>query len=262
MSGTASNNAVFSSSLAWSWPPDRADEESICAIGVDEAGRGCLAGPVTAAAVVWRSPPPASSSSSADDAKLMALVRDSKTLSAKQRKRVAEFIRAHADAWAVGEASVQEIDDNNILRATMIAMHRAIHKVIQKVGGGIGSGQEAPSPQAEEARDTAYRLLIDGDRFTVYTDVATGFVPHACITEGDNKVVSIAAASILAKTSRDEHMRKMHEIHPIYGWERNAGYGTAQHMLALKTHGPCDLHRRSFAPVAAAVDAAAAAQSG
>ena len=206
------------------------DDATVTYVGVDEAGRGCLAGPVYAGAVIWRRRPDTLSSS---DEKIL---RDSKTLSQKQRARARAIIETQADAWAVGTASPREIDQHNILGATMLAMHRAIDQVVS---------QEANSSSGRMV------LLVDGDRFKPYISrVTKEFVQHTCITEGDSKIIAIAAASILAKTHKDEFMQgeEAHQKYPQYGWDRNAGYGTAAHMQALREHGPCDMHRKSFAP--------------
>jgi len=175
--------------------------------GCDEAGRGCLAGPVYAAAVIlpprFRHP----------------LLNDSKQLTEPQRDKLRAVIEAKALAWCVGIASQQEIDDINILNASFLAMHRAIE--------GLSKTPEA--------------LLIDGNRFKPYQNI-----PHHTIIKGDGKYKSIAAASILAKTHRDEHMRALHEQFPHYGWERNAGYPTKEHRAAIAEHGTTEHHRMSF----------------
>jgi len=229
--------------LAWTWPA-ACDVPTV--VGIDEAGRGCLAGPVYAAAVVWRTRPPATPENDA----LVRLLRDSKTLSRGQRDRARAFIERHADAWGVGVATREEIDRINILRASLKAMHRAVDAALAKeAGSGSGSGSGSGDDY------TNVTLLVDGDRFEPYTSLRDGsFVSHTCITEGDAKVVTIAAASILAKTHRDEYMRgeHAHGAYPVYAWDRNVGYGTAEHMRALKEHGPCPLHRTTFAPVRAA----------
>jgi len=212
--------------------PEWSDEkDNTIYIGIDEAGRGCLAGPVFAGAVVWRRRP---------DNIETKLIRDSKTLSKRQRAVAREIVETHADAWAVGTASVADIDAHNILGATMIAMHRAIDKVITQQCYG---------------ESHKIMLLVDGNRFEPYiSPITTEFVPHTCVTEGDSKWAMIAAASILAKTHKDEYMQgpEAHGRFPQYGWDHNAGYGTADHMRALNEHGPCELHRTSFAPVAKA----------
>lgn len=175
--------------------------------GCDEAGRGCLAGPVFAAAVIL--PPDFSH----------PLLNDSKKVSPANREKLREVIIASALDWAVAEVDNEEIDRINILRASFLAMHMALDKLKKK-----------PS-----------LLLIDGNRFIKYKRIA-----HRCIIGGDGKYASIAAASILAKTFRDEHMDKLHADHPQYGWDRNRGYGTAEHRLAIGQYGLTPWHRRSF----------------
>ncbi|MFN3715406.1 MAG: ribonuclease HII [Thiobacillus sp.] len=177
--------------------------------GVDEAGRGPLAGPVVAAAVML------------DPQRRIDGLRDSKKLSATARERLADHIRRDALAWCVAEASVQEIDTLNILDATMLAMRRAVD--------GLG---RAPD-----------EVWVDGNRCPQWP------WRSQAVVKGDDKVAAIAAASILAKTERDRFMRRLHELHPQYGFARHMGYGTAQHLEALKAHGACPHHRRSFAPV-------------
>ncbi len=175
--------------------------------GIDEAGRGCLAGPVVAAAVILPS-----------DYK-HSLLTDSKKLNKRQREQLREEIYKDALCWAVGEASPQEIDAVNILQATYLAMHRAI--------AGLGTVPEY--------------LLIDGNRFKPFEAV-----PHSCIIKGDGKYLSIAAASVLAKTHRDDLMCKLAEEHNLYGWEQNAGYPTAVHREAIALYGATPHHRQSF----------------
>ncbi len=184
--------------------------------GVDEAGRGPLAGPVTAAAVML------------DPARPIAGLRDSKKLSAAARERLADAIRRDALAWCVAEASVEEIDALNILKATMLAMRRAVD--------GLG---RAPDD-----------VWVDGNRCPEWP------WRSQAVVKGDDKVAAIAAASILAKTARDAFMCRLHETYPVYGFDRHMGYGTAQHLDALKAHGACPQHRRSFAPVKLVLDQA------
>lgn len=204
--------------------------------GVDEAGRGCLAGPVFAAAVVWPS------DEAPADPQLLGLVRDSKTLTARQRARARAFVEGTAVAWAVASASVEEIERLNILRAAHLAMRRALDML-----HGESSACCRPLPTDRQVEF----VLVDGDRFEPYLG-SSGFVPHACFPNGDGRFMAIAAASILAKTHRDTYVAlHMHPLHPQYGWDRNKCYGTAEHMRSLKHHGPCDEHRRSFAPVRA-----------
>ncbi|WP_310393232.1 ribonuclease HII [Hymenobacter sp.] len=175
--------------------------------GLDEAGRGCLAGPVFAAAVIL----PAAFNP--------RFLNDSKQLSAKQREALRPEICAQAVAWAVGQASVAEIGSLNIAQASYLAMHRAVAAL-------------AVVPA---------HLLVDGNRFAPLAGV-----PHTCIIGGDGLYRSIAAASVLAKTFRDEHMRALAANFPAYGWEQNAGYPTLQHRAAIRAHGPCPHHRPGF----------------
>lgn len=177
--------------------------------GVDEAGRGPLAGPVYAAAVIL------------DPEQPIIGLADSKKLSARKRERLALEIRAKARAWAIAEATVEEIDRLNILQATLLAMKRAVLALPE-------------SPR---------EVLIDGNRCP---DLE---LPARAIIGGDATVQEISAASILAKTARDAAMLKLHEQFPYYGFDRHFGYGTAYHLAALRQHGPSMCHRRSFAPV-------------
>ena len=175
--------------------------------GCDEAGRGCLAGPVTAAAVIL--PPDFTNE----------LLNDSKQLTEHQRNILRPIIEREALAWAVEFVSPQEIDEINILRASFVAMHRAIDRLSVR-------------PEA---------LLIDGNRFIPYPGI-----PHTCIVKGDGKYLSIAAASILAKTYRDDYMDALARECPYYDWEHNKGYPTAKHYAGLEAHGPSVYHRRTF----------------
>ncbi|MEJ2297334.1 MAG: ribonuclease HII [Woeseiaceae bacterium] len=185
--------------------------------GVDEAGRGPLAGPVVAAAVILRP----------DDT--IEGLADSKRLSAPTRDRLAAEIRRRCLSWAVGWADPAEIDDINILVATMLAMRRAI-------------GNLSIMPDA---------VRVDGNRLP---DLAFGdvVVDGEAVIGGDGKVAAISAASIIAKTTRDGIMRFLDRIHPEYEFARHKGYGTAVHLERLRVHGPCRQHRNSFAPVRAA----------
>lgn len=175
--------------------------------GCDEAGRGCLAGPVFAAAVIlpkdYKNP----------------LLNDSKKLNEKQRLALKPQIEQDALAWAIAEVSPAEIDKINILNASILAMHRALEKLKLK-------------PES---------LLIDGNRFKKYQEI-----PHHCIIKGDAKYLSIAAASVLAKTYRDECMSNLHTLFPYYGWEENKGYPTRKHRAALQKNGTTIHHRLSF----------------
>ena len=183
---------------------------NILEAGVDEAGRGCLAGPVAAAAVMLKP---------GKNYKWYSELNDSKLLNEKKRNELRKFIEQDALAWAVALASHEEIDAINILNASFLAMHRAINSL-------------AVCPEL---------LLIDGNRFKSYKELK-----HACIVKGDGKYLNIAAASILAKTHRDELMLKMHDEFPVYGWDHNKAYGTLFHRAAIDHHGLSPYHRKSF----------------
>ena len=175
--------------------------------GCDEAGRGSLAGPVVAAAVIL------------PDGYHNPLLNDSKQLTAHQRDQLRTEIESHALAWAVAFVEAEEIDRINILHASTHAMCLAVKQL-------------DPCPEY---------LLIDGNRFYNETDI-----PYQCFVKGDARYMSIAAASILAKTHRDEEMTHLHDQYPHYGWDRNKGYPTAEHYRAIEQHGPTPYHRRSF----------------
>lgn len=177
--------------------------------GVDEAGRGPLAGPVYAAAVILNPRRPIDG------------LTDSKVLSATRREALAEAIRTRAKAWCIGVASVQEIDSLNILQASMLAMHRAV--------AGLGVVPDL--------------ARVDGNRAPVLG------CPVETVVGGDALVPAISAASILAKTARDEALRRLHEQYPQYAFDQHKGYGTALHLERMQLHGVCPEHRRSFAPV-------------
>lgn len=181
--------------------------ENLIEAGCDEAGRGCLAGSVYAAAVILPK-----------DYRNDAL-NDSKRLSASWRYKLREEIMRDAVAWAVGVVTPSEIDEINILNASILAMHRAVDQLSVR-------------PQA---------LIIDGNRFRPYQDL-----PYTTIVKGDGKYQSIAAASILAKTFRDDYMKELHEQYPFYGWNRNAGYPTREHREAIREHGITPYHRKTF----------------
>lgn len=175
--------------------------------GCDEAGRGCLAGPVFAAAVIlpnnFKSP----------------LLNDSKKISEKLRYELREMIEKTAISWAVAKIDADEIDEINILNASIKAMHLAI----------------------EQLKQEPYFLIIDGNRFKPYRQI-----PHQTIIKGDGKFASIAAASILAKTYRDDYMLEQAIRFPQYNWQKNKGYGTLDHRKAMEEFGRCELHRKSF----------------
>ena len=172
--------------------------------GVDEVGRGCLAGPVTAAAVILKNP--------------ISELKDSKQISPSKREALSKTIKQQS-IFSFASISNNKIDEINILNASFLAMHRAIDKLAKK-------------PKL---------LLIDGNRFNKYKNT-----PHHCIVKGDGKYLSIAAASILAKTHRDEYMKKMDDEHPDYRWKKNKGYPTKEHRIAIQEKGITQLHRKSF----------------
>ena len=182
--------------------------------GVDEAGRGPLAGPVVAAAVIL------------DDLNPIKGLADSKTLTAARREKLYDEIRAKALCCSVAEASVAEIDELNILQATMLAMRRAV----------------------EGLRLKPVKVLVDGNR------IPTLDVLVEAIVKGDSKVQAISAASILAKVTRDRWCAELHDKFPQYGFDQHKGYGTAQHLAALNEFGACPQHRRTFAPVTAVLN--------
>ncbi|MBL0085977.1 MAG: ribonuclease HII [Ideonella sp.] len=177
--------------------------------GVDEAGRGPLAGPVVAAAVIL------------DDLNRIKGLADSKKLTALRRERLFDEIRAKALACCIAEASVEEIDRLNILQATLLAMRRAV----------------------DGLRLVPTKVLVDGNRLPMLR------MPAEAIVKGDAKVPAISAASILAKVHRDRLCLALHEAHPQYGFATHKGYPTPEHLAALRAHGACEEHRRSFAPV-------------
>lgn len=177
--------------------------------GVDEAGRGPLAGPVVAAAVIL------------DDLNPIAGLNDSKKLTAARRDKLFDEIRARALCCSIAQASVQEIDELNILQATLLAMRRAVQGLRLK----------------------PVKVLVDGNRLPVLDVVAEAIV------KGDALVPAISAASILAKVTRDRWCQELHQQYPHYGFDNHKGYGTAEHMQALREHGACPEHRRSFSPV-------------
>lgn len=184
--------------------------EGVLEAGCDEAGRGCLAGPVAAAAVIL---PP----DFRDE-----LLNDSKKLTERQRDRLRVLIEAEALSWCVVMVDNEEIDRVNILRASILGMQRAV--------SGLSVRPE--------------HLLVDGNRFIAHPDG----IPHTTVVKGDATYMSIAAASVLAKTHRDEYMRRMSLLYPGYGWDKNKGYPTAAHRKAISHLGLTPLHRRSFAP--------------
>lgn len=182
-------------------------QENRIEAGCDEAGRGCLAGAVYAAAVIL--PPDFKNE----------MLNDSKQLTEKQRYALRSVIEESALAWAVGIVSPEEIDQINILNASFLAMHRAI----------------------DQLKIRPEHLLIDGNRFNPYPNIS-----HTTIVKGDGKYLSIAAASILAKTYRDDYMNELHREYPVYDWDHNKGYPTKKHRAAIAAHGISPYHRKSY----------------
>lgn len=176
-------------------------------VGTDEAGRGCLAGPVTAAAILI------------NDKLENELINDSKKLSISSRKNLRLFIEEHSSVFAIAHIYENKIDEINILNASIDAMHQAISTL-------------SFEPEF---------IIVDGNRFKPYKQI-----PHETIIKGDSKYLSIAAASILAKTYRDEYMLQLHEEFPMYGWDTNMGYPTKKHREAILEYGPCKYHRKTF----------------
>lgn len=187
--------------LEWSF------QTELLEAGCDEAGRGCLAGPVVAAAVIL------------DPKNPIEGLDDSKKITEAKREKLRPEVEAKALAWAVGIVTNEEIDQINILKGSFVAMHRAL----------------------DQLKPKAKFIVVDGNRFIPYKKI-----PHECIVKGDGKYQNIAAASILAKTHRDEIMRKLHNQYPYFGWDKNKGYPTKQHRLALREHGATEWHRMSF----------------
>jgi ribonuclease HII len=175
--------------------------------GTDEAGRGCLAGPVTAAAVIL----PKKFQNK--------LLNDSKQTNLKNRNSLKEIIKKEAVTYGIAHVFMEEIDEINILNASILAMHRAI----------------------EQLNCTPEHIIVDGNRFKPYRNI-----PYDCIIKGDGKFLSIAAASILAKTARDEFMEKIHHEFPLYNWKQNKGYPTKEHRGAILEYGSTPYHRKSF----------------
>ena len=181
--------------------------ENYVEAGCDEVGRGCLCGPVVAAAVIL------------DDIFEQNLVNDSKKLNFKTRLELNDYIKNNVKDYAIAELSPEFIDQHNILNASIHAMHNALDKLTIR-------------PEL---------ILVDGNKFHPYN-----YIPHQCIVKGDSKILSIAAASILAKNYRDQLMIRLHEEFPEYGWNKNMGYATKVHIEALKKFGPTKYHRQSF----------------
>lgn len=199
--------------------------ESKIEVGIDEAGRGCLFGPVCVAAVVWPKEDPLYND------KEPPIIKDSKKVSEKKRSILKDYIEKKAISYSVKFISHEEIDKTNILQATMKGMHLCIDDIRNKT-----------------RVDT---ILVDGNHFKIYTDENLESIDHECIISGDNTYKSIAAASILAKTYRDDYIYQLVKDRPElerYALQKNKGYGTKIHMESIKKYGPIDGHRRSFKP--------------
>lgn len=206
-------------------------DKTLVEVGVDEAGRGPLAFDVVSAAVVMPT-------TFDPNDKYVNMIKDSKKLSAKKRDILAEYIKSTALAYGIGIATVDEIDKHNILNATYLAMHRAIDEVDKKLHIDL--------------------IKVDGDRFKAYLSKTQGrWLQHECCVDGDSTHLNIAAASILAKTYRDHEIEAIvanePELDNKYGFKKNKGYGTPQHMKGLAEHGICKYHRQSYAPVRNAI---------
>lgn len=189
--------------------------------GTDEAGRGCLAGPVTAAAVIL----PLDFKND--------ILTDSKQLSERKRKLLKPIIETQAIGYCYSHVMMEEIDKINILNASILAMHRSIEGMISTL---------LPAEQAGlQKRDYPKHILVDGNKFKPFKDI-----PHTCVIKGDSKYLPIAAASIIAKTERDHFMMRIHEEYPMYNWAKNKGYPTKEHREAIRKYGITKYHRTSF----------------
>ena len=200
---------------------DKCCIDGVIEAGCDEAGRGPLAGSVFAAAVVWSE----EIITNPDHSEWLELLNDSKKLTDKQRAYLRPLIEKYATAWAVVEVTAEEIDTINILQASITGMQRALDKLTIR-------------PQ---------HILVDGNKWKPYIPEGEVMeIPARTVVKGDGKYLSIAAASVLAKTYRDEYMLRLHEEYPMYGWNKNMGYPTKAHYEAIKTHGVTKYHRKSF----------------
>ena len=200
---------------------DKCCIEGVIEAGCDEAGRGPLAGSVFAAAVIWSKEVVENPANE----EWLELLDDSKKLTDKQRAYLRPLIEKYATAWAVVEVSAEEIDQINILKASITGMQRALSKLTIR-------------PQ---------HILVDGNKWKPYIPEGEVMeIPARTVVKGDGKYLSIAAASVLAKTYRDEYMLRLHEEYPMYGWNKNMGYPTKAHYEAIKTHGVTKYHRKSF----------------
>ena len=195
-------------------------QKELTEIGIDEAGRGPMAGPVVAAAVIW------DSSISPED------ITDSKKLSRKKRERLYDYITENAISYGIGISTAEEIDKFNILQATYMAMHKAVKQIENKIG----------------INDTKYKIIVDGTAFKPYYNSKMELIEHFCVAKGDSRYIHIAAASILAKVQHDRYMLHLCKTKDVkkYGWERNMGYGTKEHLEAINNYGITQYHRKTF----------------
>jgi ribonuclease HII len=219
-------------------------------VGVDEVGRGCFSGPVVAGAVVWDSQ---WLQENVSKYPILSQIKDSKKLSEKKRKECETFIKNNSKAYAVSFVGPDVIDNENILKATMKAMHEAISKVDVLLKEGYQTGDQCVQID---------RLLIDGNNFNPYVSITERslqnmedenyrlFIPHECVIKGDDVYLSIASASIIAKEARDAYMKKLCNDDPSlnekYDWKNNKGYGTKKHMIGIEQHGLTEHHRKTF----------------
>ena len=223
--------------------------EGIIEAGCDEAGRGPLAGPVVAAAVVLPKYDPCNPLFS------NPLLTDSKKLTEKQREALRPLIMEHALSWAIALVEADEIDRINILNASILAMHKALASVEEKLQSLCTNNQKNDLFCTEEWK--LQHIIVDGNRFKPYKSIINSklpccdkgaeiFVPFDTVVKGDSKYISIAAASILAKTERDHIMTSLGELYPQYNWKKNKAYPTKDHRDAIAKYGPCPYHRLSF----------------
>jgi len=203
---------------------DGLNNDGVCAY-IDECGRGCYAGPVCAAAVVW---PCNYLPENDSEKKLLGMIKDSKKVSEKNREILSEFIKKTAIKYSIACIDNQEIDAINILQATYKAMHKALDQLQLNI---------------------IDHIFVDGNKFKPYIGNDSEYVPHTCIVEGDNKLIQIAAASIIAKTYRDKYISDLGNSNPefkVYNWQKNKGYGTKEHSDAIKQYGITQYHRKTF----------------
>jgi ribonuclease HII len=191
-------------------------------VGVDEAGAGCLAGPVFAAAVIWSN----TSSEGGTLSPLFLLIKDSKKLSEKKREIARKIIEEYAVSYSITSLDAGYVDKNNILNSRIDCMQNAIREL-------------KDSPRIDT-------ILVDGDKFKDYYTNEGVKIDHKCVIKGDNEYISIAAASILAKTERDRYMKRIDLEYPVYNWKCNNGYGTKEHYLTIKENGITEYHRKTF----------------